>query len=69
MGFLRQVQLSVSVNIDSKLNPNISWLMKRQTFYIVCYIFFLILHIEVLQQVKTPNVKPKKISESGSEDR
>lgn len=26
-------------------------------------------HIEVLQRVKTPNTKPKKPSESGSEDR
>lgn len=33
------------------------------------FLYALILYIKVLQRVKTPIAKPKKISESGSEDR
>ncbi len=46
---------------------SVGWWGKH--FYIVSYSFLSSVHIEVLQRVKTPNTKPKKISESGSEDR
>ena len=55
----------------SQSNSNFRWMMKRETLIFLIRFSYMssFLHVEVLQRMKTPNTKPKKIPESGSEDR